>query len=156
MIRPIVPDDIAAILALTQSTNVFQPYEIDTLEAVLDDYFRENSELDHRSVVFAERDEIIGFVYHAPEEMTIGSWTLWWIVVHPERQGQGLGRKLLAYAEADARTHGAARYFIETSSLPVYEPTRQFYLRTGYTLNATVTDYYNAGDDKLIYRKGLV
>ena len=52
--------------------------------------------------------------------------------VTKDRQSRGLGARLLAWAEDDIRAHGGRVLFIETSSLPAYEPTRRFYHRHGY------------------------
>jgi len=43
----------------------------------------------------------------------------------------------------------------ETSGRPLYEPTRQFYLKNGYELEATLREFYGSGDDKLVYRTEL-
>ena len=46
--------------------------------------------------------------------------------------------------------------YVETSSRPIYRPTRQFYVKCGYTEDALLEDYYAPGDGKVIYRKKLV
>ena len=66
---------------------------------------------------------------------------------------RGQGGTLLRHAEEDIRTLGGRVLFIETSSLPHYELTRRFYLKQGYELEATLRDYYAAGDDMVIFRK---
>jgi hypothetical protein len=45
--------------------------------------------------------------------------------------------------------------YIETSNRPQYEPTRGFYLRCGYRIDAVLEDFYAAGDAKVIYVKAL-
>jgi len=44
---------------------------------------------------------------------------------------------------------------IETSSKESYGTTREFYIKIGCTLAATLPDYYDEGDDKLIYLKKI-
>jgi hypothetical protein len=53
-------------------------------------------------------------------------------------------------AQADARL-----VIIETSSQPLYEPTRAFYLRKGYAEVARVPDFYADGDDRVIFAKRI-
>jgi hypothetical protein len=43
----------------------------------------------------------------------------------------------------------------ETSSLPRYQRTRDFYVRRGYTELAKIVDYYRPGDDLVVYGKYL-
>ena len=155
MIRPATPADTPDLLALTAATGVFKPLEVDTLREVLDDYYAHERAAGARCFVLEGDGQLLGFEYHAPEPMTVGSWALWWIVVRADTQGQGLGRRLLAFAEADARERGAGVLFVETSGTPHYEPTRRFYLKYGYDQEARLRDYYAPGDDQVIFRKAL-
>lgn len=155
MIRPAAPDDTETILAMTVATGVFKPFEVDTLRGVLDDYHEYNRDAGDRCHVVEEDGEVLGFEYHAVEPMTDRSWMLWWIVVRPDLHGRGIGKKLMAFAEGDAAAADGRVMFLETSSLPSYEPTRQFYLRLGYDVTGQIRDYYADGDDMVFFRKPL-
>jgi hypothetical protein len=39
--------------------------------------------------------------------------------------------------------------------LPHFERTRQFYRTLGYDVEATIREFYNAGEDKVVFRKAL-
>jgi GNAT superfamily N-acetyltransferase len=153
--RPTTRDDMHALVAMTAETGVFKPLEIDTLRHVLNDYHDLAQAEDERCFVREEEGTILGFVFYAPEPMTEGSWSLWWIVVRPEAQGRGLGGQLLQFVEDDVRGHGARVLWVETSGLPHYEPTRNFYLKHGYEIAARLHDYYAEADDQIIFRKRL-
>ena len=122
---------------------------------MLADYHREEREKGHRAFAWDEDGRILGYVYHAPEEMTDRTWHLWWIAVDSTVQGRGLGSKLLAFAEQDIRDHNGRLLLVETATLPEYEPTRRFYLKHGYTLTATIADFYADGDGMAIFAKRL-
>lgn len=155
MIRPTTPDDAPSLIALAQATDMFKPLEIEALGEVLDDYFDGNRDAGHLCVT-AERDGVlIGFAYYAPAAMTEQSWHLWWIAVAKNLQGTGVGRALLQYFEDDVRAHDGERIFIETGSLPHYEPTRQFYLKNGYEQHAVLKDFYGKGDSMIVFRRQL-
>ena len=156
MIRLICPDDHQQILAIAASTEVFQPHELATLETVLDDYFAScQDEFGHRAWVLIETHLPVGFVYLAPVVMTDQTWELWWIAVSSSHQGRGYGRRLLTHAEQAARDAGGRLLLIETSSLPHYQSTRQFYHRNGYAQVAEVPDFYADGDNQRIFWKRL-
>ena len=87
--------------------------------------------------------------------MTDRSWYLFWIIVGPDNQRRGIGSKLLRLAEDDIRRKQGRLFLIETSSLPRYEPTRQFYFRHGFEKVATLKDYYADGDDMIVFGKRL-
>lgn len=156
MFRPLHPDDTSPLLELTAATRFFKPMEVDTLEEVLNDYHAANAEAGHRCFVSEDGDTITGFIYHAPAAMTENTWYVYWIVVDRERQGQGIGARLLKFAEEDARDHAGRVMFVETSSVPHYEPTRKFYLKQGYDLEARLRDFYAEGDDMIVFRKQLL
>lgn len=153
MMRPATPNDTHALVAVTAATGFFKPMEVDTLHHVMSDYFELNQAEGERCFVREEDGSIVGFVFYAPEPMTEGSWSLWWIVVGPNLQGKGIGRELLQFVEDDVRGHGARVLWVETSGLSHYEPTRRFYLKNGYEVEATLRDYYAEGDHQVLFRK---
>lgn len=87
--------------------------------------------------------------------MTDGTSNLLLIAVHPEQQGHGIGQALMRDAEVTLATHGQRVLLVETSGLPEFERTRDFYQRLGYTHEARIRDYYAAGEDKIVYWKAL-
>jgi ribosomal protein S18 acetylase RimI-like enzyme len=153
MIRPALQSDTPAILDLTAGTGFFKPLEVEALEDVLCDFFDHAHHFQHRCFVWEEAGRVLGFVYHAPEEMTDRTWCLWWIAVAADQQGRGLGAKLLAFAEEDIRAQGGRLLVVETSDTPHYEPTRRFYLKHGYAAAGVVPDYYADGDGRAFFTK---
>lgn len=154
MIRPTQPADVDALVALTSATDFFKPHEIVALREVLDDYFNSDVSSDHISITYDD-GAIRGFAYFASEPMAVGTWLLWWIVVDPDSQRRSIGKQLMDHVESKVRKKNGRIIFIETSSQPIYESTRQFYLRIGYEQDAVLRDYYAAGDHKVVYRKAL-
>lgn len=156
MIRPTTPEDTPALLDLATGTGVFKPHEIQALNEVLDDYHAANREGGHVCHTYqADGEPVLGFVYYAPAAMTDRTWYLYWIAVRKTEQAVGLGSKLLAFAEADVKRLGGRVLFIETSSLPLYDLTRRFYLKHGYEVNGQLRDFYTDGDDMVVFRKRL-
>jgi GNAT superfamily N-acetyltransferase len=79
------------------------------------------------------------------------SFDLYWIAIHQKQQGKGIGKILIKMAiEAITQMHGK-NIWIETSSRAIYEPTRQFYLKSNCELIAELTDYYGPNDNKIIF-----
>jgi GNAT superfamily N-acetyltransferase len=149
--------DEAAVRRMAEATGFFRDDEVE----VACELVRERLERGPASgyeFVFADGagGEPLGYACFGPIPCTVGSFDLYWIVVDPGVQRRGLGGVLLAGAEQAARRAGGRRMYIETSSLSKYEPTRRFYERAGYTLEARMVDFYQPGDDKMIYGKVLV
>ncbi len=155
MIRPTTPADTPDLLAITEATNVFKPSEIQALREVLDDYHSAMFEAGHRSMTFVADDRPVGFAYYAPASMTDRTWYLYWIVVSVNHQGNGVGSKLLQLVEKQVRDHEGRLLLIETSSLPHYRLTREFYLKHGYEVGAVISGYYADHDDMVVFRKRL-
>ena len=153
MLRPALPADTDRLVQMSDATAVFKPHEIEALREVLDDYHAINHEFGHRAMVWDESGETVGFVYFAPTAMTDRTWELWWIVVAPDRQGGGYGGRMLQEVEAEVRRVSGRILLIETSSTALYEPTRGFYDKHGYTSVAEIPDFYADGDGKVIYSK---
>jgi ribosomal protein S18 acetylase RimI-like enzyme len=156
MIRPTIPDDTPALVALTEATGMFKPLEIQALREVLDDYHATNHALQHCSITCEENGTVLGFAYYAPAAMTDCTWYLYWIAISKSSQGRGIGSQLLHHVEEDIRVRHQGRVlFIETGSLPHYELTRQFYRKLGYEQHALLKDFYADGDSMVVFRKPL-
>ena len=155
MIRPIQPSETPALVEMARGTEAFKPIEIQALQEVLDDYHAQNAADGHRAVALEEDGTVVGFAYFAEAAMTDRTWSLWWIVVDRAVQARGIGGELLRYVEAAVQAAAGRQLVIETSSLPNYELTRQFYLKYGYAQIAAVKDYYAEADDMLFFCKRM-
>lgn len=153
MIRPTIPEDTPSLLALAEGTGVFKPLEITALQEVLDDYHEHARELGHHSITAEEHGQIVGFAYYAPAAMTDRTWYLYWIAVTKQTQARGIGGKLLHAVEEHIRQLNGRLLLIETSSLPHYGLTRQFYVKHKYDQAAVLRDFYADGDDMVVFRK---
>jgi ribosomal protein S18 acetylase RimI-like enzyme len=144
--RPQIADMVAA-------TGVFRADEVDVALEVFDSYCSAPGK-DYWAVgAYSKPDGIAGFAFYGPTPCTVGTWDLYWIVVHPSFQGSGIGRGLLERAERDMRSAGARMCVIETSSRDDYSMTRRFYLACGYQEVARIADFYDTGDDRVTYAK---
>lgn len=155
MLRPATPADTDGLVELTAGTGFFKPLELDALREVLDDFHAANADLGHRCFLWEEAGRPLGYVYHAPAPMTDRSWYLYWIAVAADQQGRGLGGRLLAFVEDDVREQDGRVLWVETSSTGHYEPTRRFYLKSGYAQAAHLPDFYADGDGMVVFAKRL-
>src|SRR5262249_39077597 len=135
---------------------VFKPLEIEALQEVLDDYHKGNIHAGHQAVSYELDGKLIGFAYYAPADMTDRTWYLYWIFVDKNTQAKGIGAKLLKHAEEHIKLLGGRLFIIETSSLPVYDLTRKFYLKYQYEQAAVFGDFYSDGDSMVVFRKRLL
>lgn len=153
--RRVRPGDAAAVADLVRATGFFTPEEVAVARELVETTLTQGEGAGYRFLFADEGGALAGYACHGPIPATEGRYDLYWIAVHPERQGRGLGARLLAAAEADVAAAGGTRVYIETSSRPGYEGTRRFYLAAGYRLEARLSDFYRPGDDKVIYAKDL-
>jgi ribosomal protein S18 acetylase RimI-like enzyme len=147
--------DREAVRTLVAATDLFRPNEIDVAVELVDERLI-RGEASGYHFVFAEDDgKPIGYVCYGPITVTLHGYDLYWIVVDPQQQGRGIGRKLLQAAEQRIFALGGRQIYIETSGQQIYQSTRGFYDRCGYELVATIPDFYAPGDDKLVYVRHL-
>jgi ribosomal protein S18 acetylase RimI-like enzyme len=102
-----------------------------------------------------DRDNVNGFICVGPRALTDRVYDLYWIVVDPAAQRQGIGGRLIEKAEQIVQEKGGRILVIETSGTEKYAGTRAFYLACGYLHEATLRDLYSDGDDLCIYTKRL-
>ena len=154
MIRLTTSKDTTALIALATATGLFEPNQADELAQMLDRHFY--FENDNQDLWFTDDDHgVVGVAYVAPERMTEGTWNLYLIAIHPDRQRQGRGVALLRHVEKVLTDRGERVLLVETSSLESFEYVRSFYRQSGYNEEARIREFYKAGDDKIIFRKAL-
>ncbi|MDJ0687605.1 MAG: GNAT family N-acetyltransferase [Xenococcaceae cyanobacterium MO_188.B32] len=154
MIRLATPDDKKALMGIAGAVDLFSPQELEELDRMLTEYFDGNLNSDRFWITYDDGDPV-GVAYYAPEPYTEGTWNLYFIAIHPNRQREGIGAKLLCYIEQMLAKRGERVLLIETSGLPNFEGVRAFYRKHGYDEEARIREFYKAGDDKIIFRKVL-
>ncbi len=142
-----------AVVSLLTGTQMFRPGEVQIAKEVLDDGIRGGPDGHYQSYVAVRGGEVLGWVSFGPTPCTIGTWDLYWIAVAASCQGQGIGRALMAFAESEIRSRGGRRVIVETSGRDAYIPTVAFYERIGYFREATLQDFYDIGDGKVVLTK---
>ena len=154
MIRPATSDDKKALIAIAEAIGLFSSQELEELDSMLAEYFDSDLGGDRFWIVYYDGGPV-GVAYCAPEPYTYGTWNLYFIAVHPDCQGKGVGTKLLRYVEQVLAERGERVLLVETSGLPNFERTRAFYRKHGYDEEARIREFYRAGEDKIIFRKAL-
>lgn len=151
MIRPVTPSDIPALRKVIDSSELFPS---SMLEEMMADYLQNDSSADNW-LTYEKGGQAIAIAYCAPEKMTEGTYNLYLIAVHNSQQGNGIGRQLMRYIESMLRQQHHRILIVETSGLPEFEQTRSFYDKLGYTREAVIREFYQEGEDKVVFWKKL-
>ena len=149
-------NDGGQIHTISANTTVFSPEEVECVDELWQETIAQGSEKSgYYWLVEKEDERVLGYACYGPRSLTSGTFDLYWIAVDPNARRGGIGRKLLAASEEAVRKLGGRLLVLETSGMATYVPTRNFYLHTGYTLEATLKDFYKEGDDLVIFTKHL-
>jgi len=150
-IRPIVQSDIPALKSVLDSIELF-PSEY--LDDMINDFLVNPETEDIWFTVILE-NKPVAIAYCAPEKLTSGTYNLYAIGVRKDLQGQGIGSQMMQYIEEQLRNQSHRILIVETSSAAGFESTRSFYLKRNYTHEATIRDFWDQGDNKVIFWKKL-
>lgn len=147
--------DCAQIRLIVTSTGVFSPDEVEVAVELAQERLQRGTASGYEFVFAEHCGQIIAYTCYGPIACTTASYDLYWIAVQAAFRGVGVGKQLLAHSENLIRSDGGQRLYVETSSRTDYHPTRTFYERCGYRLEALLNDFYAPGDSKIIYLKVL-
>jgi ribosomal protein S18 acetylase RimI-like enzyme len=155
MIRPALPNDKDAMTSLFSALNLFNPDELQFMSELVDNFINKTLGEGHYWIVNDDNNVISSAAYYAPESFGQNVYNLYFIGVLPSEQGKGIGSSMLEYVEKHLKELKQRLLLVETSGMPNFAKTREFYSKNNYEKEATIREYYKEGDDKVIYRKKL-
>jgi len=147
--------DIVGVRRITESTGFFSTAEVEIAVELAIDRRQKGARSDYHFIIADVEGEPVAYASYGQIACTVESFDLYWLVVDKSAQNHGWGRKLLTEAENQVRKLGGRRMYVETSNRAQYAPTRAFYERCDYRIEAILPDFYAPGDDKVIYIKLL-
>jgi ribosomal protein S18 acetylase RimI-like enzyme len=147
--------DKPALMQILRNTPEFKPYEVVVAEEVIDGYLQDQQGTGYFAKVADDDSQVAGYICFGETPCTVGTWDIYWIAVSGDKRGKGIGSALTKAAEADIKKARGRLIMIETSSQPIYENTRRFYLGQKYNQVACIPDFYSPGDDLIIMQKRL-
>ncbi len=153
--QTVTPADRDHVRAIVESTGMFRPDEVDVAVELVDERLAKGEPSGYYFVFAELGGQVVGYACYGPIACTVSSYDLFWIAVRQDLQGAGLGRKMIEQCERLIQAAGGNRIYIDTSGRAQYTPTRRFYERCGYTLEASLQDFYAPGDDRVIFVKVL-
>jgi ribosomal protein S18 acetylase RimI-like enzyme len=153
--RPLTPADKPAVMRLLQNTPEFTPEELPVAEEVLDDCLLHPADSGYHGIAAVRDGALCGYILYGNTPLTRGNWEIYWLAVGLSARNLGIGGRLVQLAESEIRQRGGRQITLETSSQPSYQNTRRFYRTCGFHETACIPDFYDRGDDLLIYLKKL-
>ncbi len=153
--KTVVPTDTMTVTDILKSTGFFKPFEIDVAIELLQDRMKNGEgcgyqfnflELEGRTVAYGCFGEIPG---------TVKNYDIYWLAVENRFRRKGLGHMLLEKIEGDIKKHSGRGIYLGTSNKELFVPTLNFYKKNGYRQVALLKDYYDFGDNQVVFYKKL-
>lgn len=111
----------------------------------------DNPKTDHIWYTVESDNTILSIAYCAPMTFTNGTYNLYDFGVHNDHQGKGIGRKMMDYLELELKNAGHRILIVESSGPNAQALTREFYDKCNYRKEASIKDFWDEGDDKVIF-----
>ena len=145
------PVDPERIRRLVEITGFFYPAEVDLAEELVKERLSKGPVSGYHFVLAESYGRLAGYGCFGPIPCTAASYDLYWIAVHPDFQGRGLGKRLIKEIERLVQEAGGTRIYVETSQRPQYASTRAFYENRGYRQESVLEDFYGPGEARVTY-----
>ncbi|MBN2331680.1 MAG: GNAT family N-acetyltransferase [Deltaproteobacteria bacterium] len=148
--------DLERVAKLVAVTGFFSAEEVAVAVELVKERLEKGEASGYRFIMAEHYGRLVAYVCYGPIPCTLSGYDLYWIAVHPDYQGRGLGKILLQQAEKNIRSAGGERIYVDTSQRLQYASTRSFYEQGGYEPHNVFPDFYAPGDGKVVYCKYLV
>lgn len=147
------PEDLGSIREILDSSGFFSTEEVEVAVSLGEERLEKGLASGYHFLLAESAGKAVAFTCFGRIPCTDGSFDLYWIAVHNNFRGAGIGKELLTRTEQAMENLGGSRIYVETSSREQYRPTRSFYVSAGYQEAARLDDFYGPGDSKIIYVK---
>jgi len=153
MIRRIKQSDKKVLEEMLNNISSFTSDEVSVAMELINVTLNFKEQKDYNIFVFTENEKILGYHCIGIRPLTDAVFDLYWIVVDNNKQGKGIGKKLMKHAEEFVLQNNGRWLLIETSSKDDYANTRNFYLNNNYKIVSQIDDFYKLNDSLIIYGK---
>jgi len=143
--------DIPALKLVLNSIKLF-PSEM--LDDMISDYLI-NPESEDIWFTATENNIPISVGFCAPEKLTAGTYNLYAIGVKSDIHSKGIGSQMMNFIENYLRNRNHRLLVVDTSGKDEFKLTREFYQKLNYTQEAVIHDFWDEGDDKIVFCKKL-
>jgi len=144
--------DVIEIKNIIESTGFFYDYEIPVAIELVNEALIKGQEKSEYFFQFIEADgKIASYLCYGHIPCTVGSYGLYWIATHNNYRGKGMGKLILEKTHETIKNRNGRMIIAETSGTQKYISTRKFYENNGYKAEAIIKDFYQTGDDKIMY-----
>ena len=150
-IRAANNNDKRAIIKLLRGT---MPYDHKYVKRYLDQYFSDSPATDNDLLlVYDNGTSIFGVIGFCQDYFSTDySYYVSWLAVNKKLQGENNGALascLMSEVIKTLRLRRAQKLFVNTTDEP--ERCHSFYLKQGFQFEARLKDYYEAGEDMLVF-----
>jgi aminoglycoside 6'-N-acetyltransferase I len=153
MIRRLQSDDKEILIKIINNIDNFSDEEKKIAVELIDESLNDKQNCYYNIFVYEENGKVSGYHCTGKRALTDGVFDMYWIVVDPNAQNNGVGKKLLEHAENFVKENNGRWILAETSSKENYAPTRNFYFRNNYSIVAEIKDFYKIKDDLIVFGK---
>lgn len=154
-IRKLAAEDRPILEAILRSDATFRDDEIEVALELVDDALT-NTSSDYWFRIAESEGVEAGYICFGPTPMTACTYDLYWIVTDAAHRGKGVARALIRSMESHLLERGhRAQVRVETSQTEGYGAARKLYDRLGYPEVARFPDFYEPGNDLIVFFKNL-
>ena len=107
--------------------------------------------------IFADfNGRAISFACFGPIPCAKNNFELYWMSTHKDYGHKGVAREILRRVERVVWAFNGRALYLSTSSKPVFIPTREFLLKTGYRVEATLFNFYDENEHRMMFTKRFI
>jgi ribosomal protein S18 acetylase RimI-like enzyme len=151
----VLPEDVAAVRSIVASSGFFYDHEIEVAVELVEERLQKGPKSGYFFLFVEQQGRTVGYSCYGEIACTAGSFDLYWIAVHDDCRGKGIGKVLMKKTEELIAARSGRGIWVETSGQGKYQPTRDFYIKNNYHQEAVLKDFYGPNDDKFIFVKRL-
>lgn len=148
--------DVEDVKQIVASTGFYSENEVSVAVDLVQERLDRGLACDYL-FIFAERDgHAISFVCFGPIPCAKYNFEMYWMATRNDVRRTKIGREMLKRVERVVWAFGGRALYLSTSSKQVFMPAREFFLKSGYRIEATLLNFYDENEHRMMFSKSFI
>ena len=148
--------DVEDVRQIVASTGFYNENEISVAVDLVQERLDRGLACDYLFIFADYGGRAVSFVCFGPIPCAKNNFEMYWMATHGDYRRKGIGREILKRVERVVWAFSGRALYLSTSSKQIFMSTREFFLKSNYRVDATLFNFYDENEHRMVFTKSFI